>query len=108
MMSKRFIILLFLLPALITAATYGYTTETKETLSDEGLTDLFRTSLVHGWPWGYYAEVDEQIPQGGGLVIIIEYNEVRPEMLMQTYLAWLVVLLVLGLTILVFAVSRQG
>ena len=108
MMSKRFLVFLFLLPALITAATYGYTAEAKETLSDEGLSDLYRTSLVHGWPWGYYAEVDEQIPQGGGLVILIEYNEVRPEMLMQTYLAWLVVLLVLGLTVLVFAVSRQG
>ncbi len=107
-MSKRFIILLFLLAALITAATYWYTAETKETLSDEGLTDLFRTTLVHGWPWGYYAEVIEQIPLGEGRVAVIEYNEVRPEMLMQTYLIWFVVLLILTLTILVFVASGRG
>lgn len=106
-MSKRFFVLLLLLAALITAATYQYTTETKKVLSDEGLRDLTQVAIVHGWPWGYYAEVIEWSRWGENQIAIFEYNQVRPEMLIQTYLVWFVVLLILALTLLVIASSGQ-
>jgi hypothetical protein len=96
-MSKRFFIFLFILAALITAVTYAYTTETTETLTEEGLADLVRVAKVHGWPWGYYAEVIEWSRMGENQIAMIEYNEPRGVMLVQTYLAWFVVLLLLSL-----------
>jgi hypothetical protein len=107
-MSGRFFALLALLAALITAATYFYTTETQETLSDPVLTDLERTSLVHGWPWGYFAEVTDLVRQSENYVAVMEYKELRLEMLGQTYLLWFVVSLILSSLLLVVAGSGRG
>ena len=93
-MSGRFLALLLLLAVLSTAATYLYTAETKEILSDPGLSDLERRATVHGWPWGYYAKVKELVRYSERQVAVMEYNELRFEMLGKTYLAWLVTWLI--------------
>jgi hypothetical protein len=106
-MSARFFVLLLLLAALITAATYVYTTETHETLSEPGLANLERTALVHGWPWGYYAEVTELVRQSEGYVAVMAHKELRFEMLGQTYLLWFVVSLILASLLIAVAGSRR-
>lgn len=103
-MSRRFFVLLLLLAALFTAATYLYKAETKETLSDPELTDSLRVATVHGWPWGYYAQVTELTRVSEQAVAVIEYNDLRWQMLGQTYLAWFVFALIL-ISVLVVAAS---
>lgn len=94
-MSGRFLVFMLLLAALITAATYIFTTEKQETLSDPGLADLERRATVHGWPWGYYAEVLEFVPYSERRVAIMEYSEWYFEKFGQTFLVWFVTSLVL-------------
>jgi hypothetical protein len=94
-MSGRFMAFLFVLAILTTAATYAYTAETQETLSNPGLTDLEQRATVHGWPWGYYAEVTELVRYTEQRVIVIEYTELRFESLVQSLLAWFVAWLVI-------------
>jgi hypothetical protein len=106
-MSKRFIVLLMVLAALLTAATYSYTTETKKVFEDWGLADLTQEARVHGWPWGYYAEVLEWSKWGERQIAIIEYNETRGDMLIQTYAFWFVVLLLVVSFAAIVISSRQ-
>ena len=106
-MPTRFIFLVLILAALATAATFFYTTETKETLSDPGLTDLVRQATVHGWPWGYYAEVIELTPMSEHYVAVFEYTDLRWQMLGQTFLVWFVVSLVLVAVAIIFATPAQ-
>ena len=106
-MSGRFLLLLLLLAALATAATYLYTTETKETLSDPGLADLDWLATVLGWPWGYYAEVTELTKVSEDHVAVFEYGDLRLQMLGQTYLTWLVVALLLTSALVVFTDPRR-
>ena len=106
-MSGRFLMLLLLLAALATAVTYFYTTERSETVSDPELTDLECRATLHGWPWGYYAEVTELVRYDESRVAVMEYKELYFEKLGQTYLAWFVALLVLGPVALIVAAPRQ-
>jgi hypothetical protein len=94
-MSGRFLLLLLLLAMLATAATYFYTTETHKTLSEAGLSDVERRATLHGWPWGYYAEVMELTRVSENRVAVFEYGDLRWRKLGQTYLAWFVVSLVI-------------
>jgi hypothetical protein len=103
-MSRGFVFFSILLAALLTAGTYLYTVETKETLSDPGLADLVRIATVHGWPWGYYAEVTELTVVSENRVAVLEYWDIRWQMLAQTYLVWFVVSLIFG-SLLVLAAS---
>ena len=99
-MSGRFLAFLFVLAILTTAVTYGYAAETQETLSTPGLTDLEQRAIVHGWPWGFYAEVTELVRYTEQRVAVIEYTELRFEALVQSLLVWCVawlVILALGL-----------
>jgi hypothetical protein len=105
-MSKRFFILLLLLAALFTAATYLYTTETEGALSNPDLSNTVQTATVHGWPWGYYAQVTELTKVGERSVAVLEYNDLRWKMLGQTYAVWFVALLVL--TLVLFIVTDPG
>jgi hypothetical protein len=107
MMPKRFIVLMFVLAALVTAATFFYATEIKETLSDPGLADTVREATVHGWPWGYYAEVTELTPRSERYVAVFEYTDLRWQMLGQTFLAWFVVSLILVAVVVIFATPAQ-
>lgn len=93
-MSGRFFVLLLVLAALTTALTYTYTSKTSEIISDPGLRDLERRAKLHGWPWGYYAEVTEVVRWDERRVAVMEYNELRFEMLGRTYMVWLVAWLV--------------
>ena len=106
-MPKRFIVLMFVLAALATAATFFYTTETQETLSDPGLADTVREATVHGWPWGYYAEVTELTPKSERYVAVFEYTDLRWQMLGQTFLAWFAVSLILVVAVIVFATPAR-
>jgi hypothetical protein len=106
-MSMRFLTLVLLLAAAVTAVTYVYTTETKHTLSDPGLADLERRATVHGWPWGYYAEVTELTRLDERSVAVFEYKDLRWQMLGQTCLAWLVVSLVLVSVLIIVADPRR-
>ena len=106
-MPKRFIVLMFVLAALVTAATFFYAAETKETLSDPGLADTVREATVHGWPWGYYAEVIELTPRSERYVAVFEYTDLRWQMLGQTFLAWFVVSLILFAVVIIFATPAQ-
>ena len=108
-MSKGFFVLLFLLAVLFTAVTFFYTKETTEILTDPGLADLVQRATLHGWPWGYYAEVTELVELGEGRVAVFEYGDVRWEKLGQTYLAWLIVsLLILSAFLVVAAPAEKG
>jgi hypothetical protein len=89
-MSKRIIILLIVLAMLTTAATYFYTSTEKEKLSDPGLADVEREALVHGWPWGYYAEVTEVVLLGENQFSLMLYNTPRFKMFFQTCLFWFI------------------
>ncbi len=79
--SKLFIVLLLVLAALLTAATCQYTRETEVVFAGRGLYDLTQTATVHGWPWGYYAEVLEWSKWDKNRIALIEYNEIRRDML---------------------------
>jgi hypothetical protein len=106
-MSGRFLVLLLLLAVLVTAATYLYTTEKQETVTDPGLSDVERRATVHGWPWGYYAEIREFVPYSEQQVAIFEYKEWYFEQFGQTYLVWFIALLVLGVVFVLFATPSQ-
>ena len=107
-MSGRCLLLLLMLAALTTAATYFYTTETRETLSEAGLSDLERRATVHGWPWGYYAEVVELARVSENRIAVFEYGDLRWQMLGQTYLAWFVAsLLIVSALVAVTAPSQR-
>jgi hypothetical protein len=106
-MSGRFLVLLLLLAALVTAATYAYTAEKHEILSDQGLADLERIITVHGWPWGYHGEVLELVRYTESQVAIMEYKEWYFEQFGQTYLVWFVALLILVATILILIAPPQ-
>jgi hypothetical protein len=105
-MSKRFIVLLMILAALLTAATYSYTVETKKVYEDWGLANLTQEATVHGWPWGYYAEVLEWSKWSENKIAIMEYNETRGDMLIQTYSFWFMVLL-LGISFAAIVISSR-
>jgi hypothetical protein len=107
-MGKSFLILLLLLAALFTALSFLYTHETTETVSDPGLADLVQRATVHGWPWGYYAEVVELAQLDDGRVAVLEYGDIRWQMLGQTYLAWLIVsMLILSGLVAVMSSSKR-
>jgi hypothetical protein len=106
-MSTRSFILLFLAAALAMGATYFYTSETEEVFSDPGLTDLVRQSKNHGWPWGYYAEVEERVQINEYRVAIIEYNEIKPDALFQTFIAWFVFCLIASIVVLILITPPQ-
>lgn len=106
-MSGRFLIVLLLVAAVTTAASFFYTHHAEETISDPGLTDLQRRVVLHGWPWGYYAEVADIVQLGEGQVAIMEYSEVRFEQLGQTYLVWFLVWLLLAVVFLIVAAPKQ-
>jgi hypothetical protein len=106
-MSGRFFLLLLLLAALVTAATFFYETETEEMLSEPGLADMVRRAGVHGWPWGYYAEVTERSRLDKHSVAVFEYSEIRLQMLGQTYVAWFVLLLILVSVVIVVTDPRR-
>jgi hypothetical protein len=107
MMSGRFLAFLIILAALITAATYLHSTEKTETQTDPGLSNLERKATVHGWPWGYYAEIVELVRYNEHQVAVIEYTQVYFEMLGQTYLVWFVTSLLLVSVVIIVAVPRQ-
>lgn len=106
-MSTRFLVLVLVLALLTTAATHLYTTQETEILSYPGSADTERLATVHGWPWGYYAEVTEFTPWEGGLVGWSEYGEWRLQMLGQTSLAWFVLWLVTLLIVLAVISSNR-
>jgi uncharacterized membrane protein len=106
-MSKRFLVLLLVLAALLTAATYSYTIENEVVFTEDGLADLTQVATVHGWPWGYYAEVLEWSKVGENQIAIIEYNETRGDMLIQTFAVWFVVLLLVVLFVGIVVSSNQ-
>ena len=106
-MSGRFLVFLLILAALITAATYWHTTEKTETQADPGLANLERRATVHGWPWGYYAEIVELVRYSEHQVAVIEYTQFYFEMLGQTYLVWFVTSLLLVSVVIILAVPRQ-
>lgn len=106
-MSGRFLIFLMILAALVTAATYLHTTEKTAIETDPGLSNLERKATVHGWPWGYYAEIVELVRYNEHQVAVIEYTQFYFEMLGQTYLVWFVTLLLLVSVVVIIAVPRQ-
>lgn len=105
-MSGRILLFILLLAALSTAATYLQTAETKEMLSEAGLSDLERIITVHGWPWGYYADVIELVRYSEHQVAVIEYTEFYFEKLGQTFLVWFVAWLVI-VPLLLLAISPR-
>jgi len=105
--SGRFFLLLVILAVLVTAVTYFNTTETQKTLSERGMADLDRRITLHGWPWGYYAQVVEMTQMEERRVAVIEYTEVRLEELGQTYLVWFVFWLIVAPTFVVVTGSRR-
>jgi hypothetical protein len=106
--SVRFLVIALVLAAALTAVTYMYTTETEETLSDPGLTDLQRMATVHGWPWGYIADVTEMVRISEGRVAVLEYVDLRWQMLGQTMFFWLVIALIFVSLLIVLADPRRG
>jgi hypothetical protein len=106
-MSGRFLVLLLLLAALLTAATYVYTRETQEVPSEPGLADLVRVAEVHGWPWGYYAQVTELAQVSERAVSVLEYTDLRWRMLGQTYVAWFFLLLILMSVVIAISDPRR-
>jgi hypothetical protein len=104
--SGRVLLLLLLLAAFTTAASYLYTSDTQQTISDPGLADLEKRAEVHGWPWGFYAQVTEIVPLGEGQVAVMAYSEMRVEQLGQTFIAWVVGWLILA-ALLLIAVAPQ-
>ena len=106
-MSGRFLLFLLILAALITAATYFYATETRETLTEAGLSDLERRATVHGWPWGYYAEITELTRVSENRVAVFEYGDLRWQMLGQTYLAWFVASLLIAAALIAVTAPSQ-
>jgi hypothetical protein len=105
-MSGRILLLILLLAALSTATTYLQTAETKEIRSEAGLRDLERMITVHGWPWGYYADVIELVRYSEHRVAVIEFTEFYFEKLGQTFLVWFVAWLVV-VPLLLLAISPR-